>query len=59
MKDKLLSEDTLHLRMPFWLKERLRKEAERELSTMSQIVRKIIAKKFEDEMTEQLVDDES
>ena len=49
MKDKLLSEDNLNLRLPLWLKERLRKKAERELSTMSQVARKILVKEFGDE----------
>lgn len=43
------TETSISISLPPWLKERVEKEAERELSTMSQVVRKILAEKFEDE----------
>lgn len=45
MTDKL-SEDTVNIRIPRWLKEKLKKEAQRRLAPVSQIVREAIAEKL-------------
>ena len=45
MADKL-SEDTVNIRIPRWLKEKLKEEAKRRLASVSQIVREAIAEKL-------------